>query len=220
MKSLFATFIKVIYLVEGENENMSMNVAGALALVLCLTVTSNQQGNSQVEYYAPTPLLSFTTETENEVTFEKKDITFVTLYNEQEETVEAEVVTEEVEEVLYENRWDIQLTDDEIDLLAKILWLEARGESEEGRQAVVEVVFNRMVSDEFPDALQEVLSQKSQFSTWKSREKAKPTEKEYATIYSVLNGESSVVREDTVFFATKKITRNLDQKIGGHYFCY
>lgn len=220
-ESLFAAFIKVIYLLEGENENMTMNVAGALALVLCLTVTSNQPNRGQVENVLPTPTLSFETETENEITFEKKDVTFVTLDNKEEtEAVEAEVAIDETEEVSYENRWNIELTEDEIDLLAKILWLEARGESEEGRQAVIEVVFNRMVSEEFPDTLQEVLSQKSQFSTWKSREKAKPTEKEYATIYSVLNDESSVVREDTVFFARKKITRNLDQKIGGHYFCY
>lgn len=199
---------------EGENENMTMNVAGALALVLCLTVTSSQQNNTAVS--------SFTTETENVATFERNDIKLVTLYNENYETVEAEVTFEETEEVTYENRWGIQLTEDEIDLLAKILWVEARGESEAGQEAVVEVIFNRMVSEDFPNDLYDVLSQKNptQFASWKLRDTAEPTAKEYASIYAVLNGKTSIVKNDTVYFATKKLTRNLDLKIGGHYFCY
>ena len=190
---------------------MTMNVAGALALVLCLTVTSNQQTSSVV---------SFANKTESVATIEKNEIKLVTLYNEENETVEAEVV-EEAEETC-KNRWGIQLTEDEIDLLAKILWVEARGESEKGQEAVVEVIFNRMVSEEFPDTLYDVLSQKNptQFASWKLRDKAEPTEKEYTSIYAVLEGETSVVKEETVYFATKKLTRNLDVQIGGHYFCY
>ena len=191
---------------------MTMNVAGALALVLCLTVTSNQQTSSVV---------SFATEKESVATIEKHDIKLVTLYNEEDETVEAEVV-EEAEEEICKNRWGIQLTEEEIDLLAKILWVEARGESELGQEAVVEVIFNRMVSEEFPDTLYDVLSQKNptQFASWKLRDKAEPTEKEYTSIYAVLEGETEVVKEETVYFATKKLTRNLDVQIGGHYFCY
>lgn len=191
---------------------MTMNVAGALALVLCLTVTSNQQTSSVV---------SFATEKESVATIEKHDIKLVTLYNEEDETVEAEVV-EEAEEEICKNRWGIQLTEEEIDLLAKILWVEARGESELGQEAVVEVIFNRIVSEEFPDTLYDVLSQKNptQFASWKLRDKAEPTEKEYASIYAVLEGETSVVKEETIYFATKKLTRNLDVQIGGHYFCY
>lgn len=193
---------------------MTMNVAGALALVLCLTVTSSQQNNSAVS--------SFTTETENVATFERNELKLVTLYNEDYGTVEAEVTFEETEEVAYENRWGIQLTDEEIDLLARILWVEARGESEAGQEAVVEVIFNRMVSEDFPSDLYDVLSQKNptQFASWKLRDTAEPTEKEYASIYAVLNGKTSIVKNDTVYFATKKLTRNLDLKIGGHYFCY
>ena len=191
---------------------MTMNVAGALALVLCLTVTSNQQTSSVV---------SFATETENVATIEKNEIKLVTLYNEESETVEAEVV-EEIEEETCKNRWGIQLTEEEIDLLAKILWVEARGESELGQEAVVEVIFNRIVSEEFPDTLYDVLSQKNptQFASWKLRDKAEPTEKEYASIHAVLEGETSVLKEETIYFATKKLTRNLDVEIGGHYFCY
>lgn len=150
---------------------------------------------------------SFTTESEETVSFEKKYVTTVTAGYEEEKV---------------SNRWGIELTEDEIDLLAKIVWVEARGESEEGQRAVVEVIFNRMVSDLFPDTLYDVLSQKkpTQFSSWKHREKAKPTEKEYNSIYEVLNGNSNILREDTLYFATKKLKTKLDVKIGDHYFCY
>lgn len=151
--------------------------------------------------------VSFTTESSEEtVGFERRYVTTVTTaYEEQ-----------------VSNRWGIELTEEEIDLLAKIVWVEARGESEEGQRAVIEVIFNRMTSDLFPDTLYDVLSQKkpTQFSSWKHREKAKPTEKEYNSIYEVLNGNSNVLREDTLYFATKKLKSRLDVKIGDHYFCY
>lgn len=196
---------------------MTMNVAGALALVLCLTVTSNQQWMNPNNFGLSNTEVSFATETKNAVAFQKNDIKLVTLYNDNEE---AETV--EAEEVTYENRWGIQLTEEEIDLLARILWVEARGESEAGQKAVVEVIFNRMISKDFPDTLYDVLSQKNptQFASWKLRNTAEPTEKEYTAIYEVLTGKTSLVKNDTVYFATKKLTRNLDVKIGGHYFCY
>lgn len=233
---------------------MTLNVAGALAMMLCLTVTSGQQEMGESKSNLPVSELSFTTEKENELLFEKNNTNLVKLYNDEEDAIgitidlegikeaeteaeieeteieeTAEAQTEEIkieetetEEQVCRNRWEIQLTEEEIDLLAKILWVEARGESEAGQKAVVEVVFNRMVSEKFPDTLYDVLSQKKpvQFASWKLRDQAEPTEKEYTSIYAVLNGETSVVREDTVYFATKKLTRNLDVKIGGHYFCY
>ena len=202
---------------------MTMNVAsGALALVLCLTVTSSQQAFGNKESVAPSTEISFTTETKNdvlnEVSFEKNEINLVTLYNNETTDVETTNFVEETKE----NRWGIQLTDDEIELLAKILWVEARGESVRGQEAVVEVIFNRIVSEKFPNTLYEVLSEKNpvQFASWKLRDTAKPTEKEYASIHSVLDGKTNILREDTVYFATKKLTRNLDMQIGGHYFCY
>ena len=198
---------------------MTMNVAGALALVLCLTVTSSQQWMNPDIFGLSNTATSFTTEIESVATFEKNDIKLVTLYK-YSENEEAEAV--EAEEVTYENRWDIQLTEEEIELLANILWIEARGESEAGQRAVVEVIFNRMISEDFPDTLYDVLSQKNptQFASWKLRNTAEPTEKEYTAIYEVLSGKTSLVKNDTVYFATKKLTRNLDVKIGGHYFCY
>lgn len=121
-----------------------------------------------------------------------------------------------------ENRWNITLTQEEIDLLAKIVWLESQGEPTEGQEAVVEVVFNRMASEKYPDTLYDVLSQgnPTQFCSWKNRERANPTEKEYTSIHEVLNGNTHILRNDTLYFSTEPLTPRLDQKIGGHSFCY
>lgn len=74
------------------------------------------------------------------------------------------------EQTAPENRWHITLSPDETELLARIVWLESQGEPVKGQQAVVEVVFNRMRSDVYPDTLYEVLSQKNpvQFCSFKT----------------------------------------------------
>ena len=171
---------------------------------------------------------------------EKKDVVLVTTSNDSESNLEEETdgsvetnteVSEsgQVEEVsgtsqapAYNNRWNISLTDEEIDLLAKIVWLEANGEPVEGQEAVVEVVLNRMASDLYPNTLYDVLSQNNpvQFVSWKRRDKAHPTETEYQSIYNVLNGNTDLLRNDTMNFSTYPLTSNLDVKICCHYFCY
>ena len=128
----------------------------------------------------------------------------------------------EPEESAVQNRWNISLTEEEIQLLANIVWLEASGEGKEGQEAVVEVVFNRMVSKDFPNTLYEVLSQNKpvQFCSWKSRDTASPTELEYQSIENVLQGKTSILRNDTMYFSTSMQTSELDVKINHHYFCY
>ena len=183
---------------------------------------------------------SFTTESDEKTGVEKKDVVLVTTSNDSESNLEEETdgsvetnteVSEsgQVEEVsgtsqapAYNNRWNISLTDEEIDLLAKIVWLEANGEPVEGQEAVVEVVLNRMASDLYPDTLYDVLSQNNpvQFVSWKRRDKAHPTETEYQSIYNVLNGNTDLLRNDTMNFSTYPLTSNLDVKICCHYFCY
>ncbi len=137
-----------------------------------------------------------------------------------EEAKTAPVVTNELN--LYKNRWNIYLTRDEIDLLAQIVWVEACGEPEEGQEAVVEVVFNRMRSPDYPDTLYDVLSEDHpvQFCSWKLRDTARPTQKEYQSIYHVLYGQTNILRNDTMYFSTFALTSNVDKKICCHYFCY
>lgn len=117
------------------------------------------------------------------------------------------------------NRWKIKLSKGEINLLANILYLESRGECDEGQQAVVEVIFNRMIYKLYSGTLFEVLSSPNQFSSWKNRNTAHPTKKEYRNIKKVLNGETNILCNNTVFFSTKPRNKKIEYRIGGHYFC-
>ena len=117
----------------------------------------------------------------------------------------------------------IVLSDDDIDLLAKIIWLEARGEEFEGQQAVAEVVLNRILSDDFPDTLSEVIYERhdgvDQFSTACLVHTAKPGSVQYAAIESALSG-SNILPVDVVFFSQGPQNDNIWGTIGGHVFCY
>ena len=140
-------------------------------------------------------------------------------------TCNTEAVAETVKHIEIEqpkkNKWDIELTDNEIDILAKILFLEAHCEPEDGMLAVIEVIFNRMTNDEFPNTLEEVLSQSNpvQFTSWKNIELAEPTVKEYRLIIAALNGEQEVLTNDYVYFGRSKQNNNDPILIGKHWFC-
>lgn len=114
---------------------------------------------------------------------------------------------------------DIDLTLDEIRLLARVIWVEARGESDEGQQAVAEVVLNRIASDNFPDTLQGVIYAEGQFRSLPYLQEAEPYQAQYKAIERAMYGPY-VLPEEVVHFATYKATDYVWGQIGGHYFCY
>ena len=69
------------------------------------------------------------------------------------------------------------LTPAEHKLLIKITYLEARGESLEGKIAVVRTIFNRVESKDFPDSIEEVIYQPGQFQPAKYLEGVEVEEK-------------------------------------------
>ena len=123
--------------------------------------------------------------------------------------------------VTQSNRWGIELTDEEIDMLAEIMYLESHTESDESMIASIEVIFNRMVHEQFPNTLEEVLSQTNpvQFTTWKNRHLAEPTDKEYRLINAVLYGETEVLAKEYVYFGRSKQNNNDPILIDNHWFC-
>lgn len=136
--------------------------------------------------------------------------------------VEEEEVVEEATPVL-QNRWNITLTEEEKRILAQIVYLESGNQSDLGQQAVVEVIFNRMYSGKWPNDCVGVLSQVScgyrQFSTWKIRNKAKVTGREYANIEAVLNGQTNIFPYKTVYFSRGRQNNRVQSVIGDHVFC-
>ena len=114
---------------------------------------------------------------------------------------------------------DIELTYEEKMLLARVVWVESRGEPAEGQQAVAEVILNRLASDSFPNSLRSVIYADGQFRSVAYLEEATPEQAQYDAIERAIYGPY-VLPEDVVHFATYHATKNVWGQIGGHYFCY
>lgn len=113
----------------------------------------------------------------------------------------------------------IELTEDEKYLLASIIWLEARGESFEGQQALAEIILNRMISHDFPDTLKGVIYADNQFSTTAFLDEAEPGQIQYKAIECALT-RKNVLPIDVYFFGRYPVNKNVWGTIGGHTFCY
>lgn len=127
-------------------------------------------------------------------------------------------VEEEPEEEEYRYQ-GIELSDAELELLAKVVWAEARGECFEGQQAVAEVVLNRLVSERFADTIHDVVFGEGQFRTVNVLSKAEPYQTQYQAIEAALYGPY-VLPMDVVYFATWTTNDNIWGQIGNHIFCY
>ena len=114
---------------------------------------------------------------------------------------------------------EVVLTPEERNLLARVVWVESRGESPEGQQAVAEVVLNRMVSEDFPNTMKDVIYAEGQFRSVPKLEEAEPNQTQYDAITRALCGPN-VLPMDVFFFATEPTNENVWGTIGGHIFCY
>ena len=90
-----------------------------------------------------------------------------------------------------ENRYaELHFSDEDVYILACLVYHEARGESFEGQVAVVEVVLNRMLSDYFPDTVEEVVFQKYgdvwQFSPAPYLYSAEPDKEQYLAVHTAI----------------------------------
>ena len=114
---------------------------------------------------------------------------------------------------------DIALSQDDIKLLAKVVWVEAQGECAEGQQAVAEVALNRIASGDFPNNLHDVIYGQGQFRSVPRLDKAEPFQAQYEAIERAIYGPY-ILPKEVVYFATKPTNSNVWGQIGGHIFCY
>lgn len=114
---------------------------------------------------------------------------------------------------------DIVLDNEDRQLLAKVIWVEAQGECKEGQQAVAEVVLNRMASPNFADTLKGVIYAEGQFRSVPYLKDADPYQAQYDAIERAIYGPY-ILPEDVVHFATYPTNNNVWGQIGGHIFCY
>ncbi len=62
--------------------------------------------------------------------------------------------------------WRISLDTEELDLLERCVMAEGGGESYECQRAIACVIVNRVLDENYPDTVKEVIRQTGQFSTW------------------------------------------------------
>jgi spore germination cell wall hydrolase CwlJ-like protein len=106
----------------------------------------------------------------------------------------------------------------DVELLAGIIWQEARGESDRGQQAVGEVVMNRVRSPRFPNSIAAVYAQRGQFSGYGRA--MWPTERERRNARLVLEGKADILPDDVVYFSREpQPGKAVWGWIGRHCFC-
>ena len=98
--------------------------------------------------------------------------------------IEPDVITLLKEEVRYTQHWDegcyddtIQLSQSDAEVLLKIAWSEGGNQGIQGQLRIMQTVWNRVLSDDFPNTIEGVVLQGGQFSsvTNKSYFRATPT---------------------------------------------
>lgn len=111
--------------------------------------------------------------------------------------------------------------EEDVDALARLIYWEARGESERGQLAVANVVLNRARDRRWPDTIADVIAQKDQFTPYDDARyfKVKVPEKLKTVARRALGGERAVP-DDYFFFSVGKPTRYAKDfiRIGNHYF--
>lgn len=117
----------------------------------------------------------------------------------------------------------ISMTDEEAQLLRSILALEADygTEGHDGQKAVVEVIFNRVLSPKWPDTVADVIYQRGQFATVKylRRPYNRPGEHEDDAISAVLRETETVLPStDYVYFSRGKSNGKAFVKLNHHWF--
>ncbi len=113
----------------------------------------------------------------------------------------------------------LALSDGDLEILARLVYLEARGEPYEGQVAVAEVVLNRVLSDRFPDTVEEVVYQTGQFTPAALIESTTPGEEQYEAVADAVDGTECVTGADVVFFSGAPYNDQVYAVIGNHYFC-
>ena len=118
----------------------------------------------------------------------------------------------------------INLNDEEIMLLSKLVAGEARGESYEGQVAVAAVVINRVNDSRFPNSLEGVIYQRNAFSVVKNGTiYAEPTSSTYRAAQEAIYGSDPTNK--AIYFWNPDIstcswinTLNPYLRIGNHVF--
>ncbi len=117
---------------------------------------------------------------------------------------------------ILEQKLVYELTEEELEIMLRIVEAEAGTEDEDGKLLVANVVLNRMASDEFPDTVSEVVFQKesgeAQFSPVSDGAyyKVEVTEETIRAVERALKGED--ISQGALYFAARKYADSTKMK--------
>jgi N-acetylmuramoyl-L-alanine amidase len=144
------------------------------------------------------------------------------------EDLECDLYKEEIEavQVISFNNKDVYITEDDVYLMAQIVYAESRSEPYEGKVAVASVILNRLKNPSFPKSVEEVIKQKGAFSCLQDGQiDVIPDKISYDAVLEALKGKDPT--NNAVFFYNPKIAtcgwmKNVSKKnvrpIGNHVF--
>jgi len=142
-------------------------------------------------------------------------------YVEADKSIEAFVVKPEKDSELA-----IQLTEEEIDLIAKTVYAESKGEPFIGKVGVASVILNRLNHPLFPKSVKEIIFQKNAFSCInESYYDIEPDAETYEAVDEALRGYDPT--GNALYFYnpktatcqwTKKVSKSQITQIGNHVF--
>ena len=116
------------------------------------------------------------------------------------------------------------VTQDEVDLLSRVIYGEARGEDFEGQVAVGAVVLNRLVDPHFPKTIEGVIYQPGAFTAVKDQQiHLKPNDEAYQAAEEALAGVDPT--DGAIYYYNPKLatdrwikSRPVIKRIGNHTF--
>jgi spore germination cell wall hydrolase CwlJ-like protein len=109
----------------------------------------------------------------------------------------------------------LEADDAERELMAQIVMNEAEGEPQDGKQAVAQVIVNRVLSPLFPDTIRDVIYEKYQFATSGTKT---PTQECYEAVDAALKYEGF---PPNMFYFRNEHYHTFGKpycQIGNHYF--
>lgn len=112
----------------------------------------------------------------------------------------------------------MELSQEDKDLIARLVCMEGESEPFEGQQGIAEVILNRMAAGNFPDTAKGVIHAEGQFLAANSLHLANPTHIQYEAVERAFNGPY-VLEGDVVFFSKYAVNDNVFTTIGSHIFC-
>lgn len=113
---------------------------------------------------------------------------------------------------------DMELTQQDRDLIARLVCAEGESEPFEGQQGIAEVILNRMAADNFPGNAEGVIYAEGQFLAANNLYLAEPTHIQYEAVERAYRGPY-VLEKDVVFFSQYAVNDNVYETIGKHVFC-